>query len=549
MRNHKTRMLAMALTLALCLGLATPALAYQTPDFSDVPSTHWAYQAIMEMADAGVIKGTGGGRFSPNDKLTAEMFLVLVGRVVFPEIQPQGDDWSGPYVAEMKERGVLTTATTDETLKGEITRYEVADIFYRLQSYHWSWPEGNSWYSRSDYIKEFGVTDERELGDMVFSKEFEEGALADWGDIPEDNVYDVRYVYLAGLMRGDEKGNFNGASTLTRMEAATILQRFLPLQERGRLARQVRKERIQGELAALVGNDPAKLSPEELGERLMPMNEHSFSWMGKYHGKSSSESTEEEWREVLDHLGLSPEVFQAAHAATEDRRKVLANARKCMEGLTGETLSTFTFEELYHMPYGYDKSGKLDRSKEWLDRLTDQDLLQVMGERGITAKMLEDAYWAAEEAVDAAWETKLTKEIEQSTANAARIADVAAHMARAEGKETFTFRTRVSVARSEFMSPIDFDSKKLRVGLYGEDGRLIQEQALIGWGYCVMDVEISTDRLDEIFTIKLMDTFTVPGTNGMPKTYTIHPENVKPVTGSMRHLIWWDEMHSILDLE
>lgn len=192
------KLLSMVLVLALSLGLAAPALAYSTPDFSDVPQSHWAYAAIMEMADAGIIQGTGGGRFSPAEPLSAEMFITLVGRVMFPEIKAQGDDWSGPYVAAAKDRGFLArTNITDETLGDEISRYDMAVIL--------------AWCSNT-----LGG-----IADLSSSS-----GIIDLDEMPYWYAVAVEFVCAAGLIRGDENHRFNGANSMTRQEAAVVIHRL-----------------------------------------------------------------------------------------------------------------------------------------------------------------------------------------------------------------------------------------------------------------------------------------------------------------------------------
>ncbi len=95
----KKRIALLLVLLTLCMGATLSARAYETPDFSDVSSGHWAYTAIMEMADQKVINGVGKGQFAPDLKVSAAMFLTLTGRVAFPEITVTGSDWSGPYVS------------------------------------------------------------------------------------------------------------------------------------------------------------------------------------------------------------------------------------------------------------------------------------------------------------------------------------------------------------------------------------------------------------------------------------------------------------------
>ncbi len=94
----RKRTLSLALALVMALSLAVPAFAYTTPDFTDLPPDNWAYEPVMRMADAGVIKGTGDGAFSPEMKVSVAQFLTLVGRVVFPDVKAESEDWYGPYI-------------------------------------------------------------------------------------------------------------------------------------------------------------------------------------------------------------------------------------------------------------------------------------------------------------------------------------------------------------------------------------------------------------------------------------------------------------------
>lgn len=197
----KKRFLSLALAAIMALGLAVPAMAYTTPDFSDVPQNHWAYDSVMKMADAGVIKGTGGGMFSPEMKLSAEMFIVLVGRVVFPDVKAEGADWSGPYVAEAKAKGLLEgTNITDSNLTGDISRYDMAVILAKCV----------------EILK-------------VSAIKADSSKVTDYGEVPTKYVDAVLMAYGSGLIRGDQSGSFNGANSMTRQEAATVMDRLMGL--------------------------------------------------------------------------------------------------------------------------------------------------------------------------------------------------------------------------------------------------------------------------------------------------------------------------------
>ena len=78
----KKRILSVILTLTLCMGLSAPALAART--FTDVPSTYWAYDAIMRVSDdskwPATFNGTSASTFSPEGKLTRGQFIAALNR-------------------------------------------------------------------------------------------------------------------------------------------------------------------------------------------------------------------------------------------------------------------------------------------------------------------------------------------------------------------------------------------------------------------------------------------------------------------------------------
>lgn len=195
---------ALALSLVVSIAATGGAMAYTTPDFSDVPASHWAYTPVMAMADAGIIKGTGDGQFSPTEKLSAAMFLTLVGRGLYnDEVTTEGAaSWYAPYVAAAQDKGLLDgTAITDDQISAEISRYDMAVVLLHAAQ---------------------GMGVQEQTADTA--------KIADYGDIPTKYAASVAQVYALGLITGDEAGRFNGTATMTRAEAATVIARLLDLQ-------------------------------------------------------------------------------------------------------------------------------------------------------------------------------------------------------------------------------------------------------------------------------------------------------------------------------
>lgn len=202
----KKRLISLLLTLAMAASLATSALAYSSPDFSDVPAENWAYKYVMEMADAGVIRGTGAGMFSPDKKVSAEMLLTLVGRIAFPEVKVGKEDtWYGPYVKAAQSAGWLEGTKIDPTdTAAEVTRYDMAVVL-------------------AFAAKKLGIAE----------KTVDTGKIKDFGEIPNKYTAAVTQVYGNGLIKGDGNGNFSGTSTMRRDEAATVMSRLIALKPGG----------------------------------------------------------------------------------------------------------------------------------------------------------------------------------------------------------------------------------------------------------------------------------------------------------------------------
>ncbi len=216
----KKRFLSALLAVVLALGIVTPALAYHTSDFSDMPESHWAYDSVMRMADAGVIEGVGNGRFDPNSKVTASMFLTLVGRAVFTEealaqlsdryfevLDISRDSWYGPYMVAAWCAGITLLSDLSPTdLDAEVTRNQMAVVLKRAIV-----------DKNSDY----------DLGLGLGEKEVDTTEITDYAAIPDEYKDYVAQTYAYGLIQGDENGNFNGGDTMTRAEVAVVMDRLM----------------------------------------------------------------------------------------------------------------------------------------------------------------------------------------------------------------------------------------------------------------------------------------------------------------------------------
>lgn len=81
-----TRKLAcVSIVAAAAIGGWSGAVQAQTPssaDFPDVPQNHWAYEAVRDLADKGLVKGYPDGNFLGNRSLTRYEFATVIERLL-----------------------------------------------------------------------------------------------------------------------------------------------------------------------------------------------------------------------------------------------------------------------------------------------------------------------------------------------------------------------------------------------------------------------------------------------------------------------------------
>jgi hypothetical protein len=115
------------------------AVSYRQVSFSDVPKDAWYAKAVSFIAARDITKGTGGGNFSPDAKLTRAQFIVMLMRAygIVSDENPAdnfadaGDTWYTGYLAAAK-RLKISNGVGDNMFAPdrEITRQEMFTLLY-----------------------------------------------------------------------------------------------------------------------------------------------------------------------------------------------------------------------------------------------------------------------------------------------------------------------------------------------------------------------------------------------------------------------------------
>ncbi len=177
--------------------------------FGDLGNHSWAVKAIDNLYARGIVSGKAEGAYAPGEDVTrnefVKMMVVTVGKydknatVDFADLP--STHWSYAYVASAVNAGLVNGIGeglfgTD----GRISRQDVAVLVYSA----------------------------------VKDKNIAVQAVADFKDIDDASDYAkdaVTFLRKIGVVAGDENGNYNPQSALTRAEAAVILNAVLEIVE------------------------------------------------------------------------------------------------------------------------------------------------------------------------------------------------------------------------------------------------------------------------------------------------------------------------------
>lgn len=205
----KRRIVSWALSFALALSLLpVGVLAAEPHPFQDVPSDHWANEAVQYAYDEGLMDGVGPTTFAPGGTLTRAMFVTILGRQDGVAEDSQGENpftdvadgqWYTPYVTWAAQEDIVggygdnRFGPTDP-----ITREQMAAILYRYAQY-------------KGY-------DTSETGSL--------DTFPDAGEVSEYAVEPMAWTVGTSLIAGMEDNTLRPQGTATRAQAATVLMRF-----------------------------------------------------------------------------------------------------------------------------------------------------------------------------------------------------------------------------------------------------------------------------------------------------------------------------------
>ena len=221
----KNKFISFLLASAMMVSMVVPVQAADT--FKDVPRTHWAYSAVEEMADRGIVSGVGNGKFNPNDYVTNAQFVSMLMRLFYGEElakdQKSYSLWYEKAMQQAKDRGILYQLDLDRVwgYKGDVRsmRKNAADspVFRKeMAVMAYNYLKGKAVLPTEDTLRNVTAAGIPDLGNDTTV--FEQFAIAS--------------VYEMGCLSGtDKKGTFGGDLLMTRAQACVVLSAMLDVVE------------------------------------------------------------------------------------------------------------------------------------------------------------------------------------------------------------------------------------------------------------------------------------------------------------------------------
>lgn len=184
--------------------------AFAASGFTDVPRSHWAYEAIMDMADRGIISGYNDRMFRPDNKITRAEFAKIMIAAADIDID--------------------RSSSVSQTFKDVNKRHWAYYYVELAKSYLTGYKSGSTYlYKPDEYAvrEDIAVALVRLMGyDRTQSADLD--LLDNFRD--EDDISKALRPYIAlavknDLIKGFNDRTFRPLAPITRAEAASLLYR------------------------------------------------------------------------------------------------------------------------------------------------------------------------------------------------------------------------------------------------------------------------------------------------------------------------------------
>lgn len=217
-----------AITVLFALIISVCAFAKEDSVFSDVKSTKWYYDEVMEAYNQGIMVGVSEDKFSPDTQVTREMFITALSRISMTSVEQYHEhkstfkdvvhnNWYADAIEWATKNGIAYGLSEDKFGVGtKITREQIATFIYRFIKVY---------LYKTEQVKK--------PADKFTDK------CSDYANQA------IEFMRTSGVVSGREKGKFAPKENATRAEVAAILVRLQKLIKEPEFAIDLNYEEIE----------------------------------------------------------------------------------------------------------------------------------------------------------------------------------------------------------------------------------------------------------------------------------------------------------------
>ena len=199
----KIRLVALGLLLAMTVASIGPMLA-ATPSFSDVPTSHWAYEQINRCVQDGIVSGYSDGTFKPTNPVSYGAFSIMLARAFYSsELAGYSDQGTATGEAIMNKHGILSgTSRSSASIGASLPREDMAQVMYNILV-----DKGAKIPSASEYAQAMS-------------------SISDYDTISGNCRRGVLVCYTLGLLTGQSDGSFGPRNPMNRAQGCVVINRL-----------------------------------------------------------------------------------------------------------------------------------------------------------------------------------------------------------------------------------------------------------------------------------------------------------------------------------
>jgi len=408
MKKSIVVVISILLSFVILFNLVANNISFAQITFSDIDSSHWAYEYVTSLTNLGVIKGYDDGTYRPSKKITrAEFFKLITCAIenenVFNNIKEYVDEelyndtingysnvteqWYFPYVMYAINAGFLTDAANLSNINEPITRIEMAVAIARahmLKTQNINLNSSNSEekinISNDEQGENIEVDDDSEyefefINGILYKYQIVNGEkkLISSEEIDLDSFYsDEENTYI----EDDNSSVANNSNTTKKSSDSSNRDIFKDdiKDDKDVDIKQIRKEYQETFDEAGYDFDFSKMDLEEINELLMTIDHDEFNNVmknSKYFSKYFTDSSDE--TVLLNDVESIGNALIKLGKITEEQYKNMTDNEIVSE--YEKLIGTIDYDRFYDYYAVFHKNFDEEKMIEELGEITDTSIL------------------------------------------------------------------------------------------------------------------------------------------------------------------------------